>query len=250
MAAVVVAGLHLGLFAMLGIGHALPPSLPAAEPVMVELFTPPPVEPPPPPVATPEPGGAPAADAASEPAAPTLEPATPAPARPRLAVAPPPQVETVAAAPVAALASALPLLGADQLAGALTAGDGGGGGGSGTGAGGGNGSGVGACDMVRRVQDRLRATPTVRTAVAEAERTLNASGRAMLVWNGDWLQSGAQAGKGLAGVRQAIALEVAFAPEACRRQSMRGLAVVSLSDGGPKLALGRAAWRWSDLLGV
>jgi len=106
--------------------------------------------------------------------------------------------------------------------------------------------------MVRRVQDRLRRTPSVRTAVNDAGRAMNASGRAMLIWDGDWLQSQGQAGKGLAGVRQAIALEVAFSPAECRAQTMAGLAVLSLEDGpgGARLALGRGRWRWSDLLGA
>ena len=106
--------------------------------------------------------------------------------------------------------------------------------------------------MVRRVQARLRATASARAATAEADRALNASGRAMVVWNGDWLQSGGQAGKGLAGVRQAIALEIAFAPAECRNQAMRGMVVLSMADGSgaPRVALGRGAWRWSDLLGV
>ena len=106
--------------------------------------------------------------------------------------------------------------------------------------------------MVRRVQDRLRRTPSVRTAVSEAGRSMNASGRAILVWDGDWLQSQGQSGKGLAGVRQAIALEVAFAPAECRTQRMTGLAVLKLEDGadGARIALGKGSWRWSDLLGA
>ena len=72
--------------------------------------------------------------------------------------------------------------------------------------------------------------------------------RALLVWDGDWVQTPGQAGKGLAGVRQAIALEVAFAPEACRRQPMRGLVLISFA-GGPRVVFGTASWRWSQLLG-
>jgi hypothetical protein len=76
------------------------------------------------------------------------------------------------------------------------------------------------------------------------------AGQALLVWDGDWRQNPGQAGKGLAGVRQAIALEVAFAPLACRTQPMRGLVLVTLSDGpgGARVALGTGRWRWSDLL--
>lgn len=176
---------------------------------------------------------------------------------------PPPDVEPLPASP-APPGPPLPLLGAAQLAGAMTAGpgsgggdgDGPGGGGSGAGAGSGSGNGAGAsggrCDMVRRVQDRLRRTPSVRTAVSEAGRAMNASGRAILVWDGDWLQSQGQSGKGLAGVRQAIALEVAFSPPECKTQAMHGLAVLSIEDGpgSARLALGKSSWRWSDLLGA
>lgn len=146
------------------------------------------------------------------------------------------------------------VIGEAQLAGALKAGTGQGAGvGSGPGGGGGSGGGTGgSCDMVRRLQDALRADPEVRAAVAQAHRAMPASGRAILVWDGDWIQDPAQSGKGLAGVRQAIALEIAFAPRECRTQPMRGLAVIAFADGpgAPRLALGESSWRWSDLLGA
>ena len=100
--------------------------------------------------------------------------------------------------------------------------------------------------MIGRLQDALRSDPEVRAAVAEAHGA--AGRRALLVWDGDWVQTPGQAGKGLAGVRQAIALEVAFAPEACRRQPMRGLVLISFA-GGPRVVFGTASWRWSQLLG-
>lgn len=77
-------------------------------------------------------------------------------------------------------------------------------------------------------------------------------GRALLVWNGDWVTSPGEAGKGLAGVRQAIAVEVAFAPAACRSETVRGYAVLALGDGpdAPRLALGPGVWRWRDLTGA
>ena len=181
-------------------------------------------------------------------------------ARPRKVVAkPPPDVEPLPAAP-APPGPPLPLLGAAQLAGAATVGSGpGGGAGNGVGgaggtggSGAGSGSGGGTCDMVRWVQDAVRDDAAVRRAVIAASEEMNASGRAILVWNGDWLQSRNQSGKGLAGVRQAIALEVAFAPAECRTQRMTGLAVLKLEDGadGARIALGKGSWRWSDLLGA
>jgi len=46
------------------------------------------------------------------------------------------------------------------------------------------------------------------------------------------------------------AMEVAFAPDACRARPMRGLVLISFSDapGGARLALGKGAWRWGDML--
>ena len=105
--------------------------------------------------------------------------------------------------------------------------------------------------MVRRLQAALRADPDIRAAVAGARTAPGEGRRTLVIWNGDWVQNPGQAGKGLAGVRQAIALEVAFAPRECRAQAMRGYAVIALADGpgAPRLALGRGAWRWTDLLG-
>ena len=104
--------------------------------------------------------------------------------------------------------------------------------------------------MVRRLQEALRRDARVQAAAAEAHRASGGRGSAILVWNGDWLRSGAEDGKGLAGVRQAISLGVAFAPEACRAQAMNGLVLISLNDspGSARLALGARHWRWSDLL--
>ena len=104
--------------------------------------------------------------------------------------------------------------------------------------------------MVRRLQDVLRHDRRVQEAVAEAHRAAGGRGAAIMVWNGDWVRHGVEDGKGLAGVRQAIAVGVAFAPEACRTEAVRGLVLISLSDapGSAKLALGGGRWRWSDLL--
>jgi hypothetical protein len=140
-----------------------------------------------------------------------------------------------------------------QLAGATVAGPGGGvggrGGARGTGGAGGSGAGDGGCDMVRWLQDALRDDPEVRAAVTRAQAEVG-PGKALLVWNGDWIRNPGEAGEGLAGVRQAIAMEVAFAPHACRAQPMRGLVLISFSDGagGPRLALGNGSWRWGDML--
>lgn len=245
---------HLVLFALLVSSPSPPIKILAPEPepraVVVTLTRPPPPPPPAPIVADPPPGPVKAEPAAApSPAPPRAVPARAAP-RPRpVRTPPPPEVPTLPANP-APVVAAMAVIGEAQLAGALKAGSG-----QGSGAGGGGGSGGasgGSCDMVRRLQDALRADPEVRAAVAQAHRAMPASGRAILVWDGDWIQDPGQAGKGLAGVRQAIALEVAFAPRECRTQTMRGLAVIAFAEGpaAPRLALGEASWRWSDLLGA
>jgi hypothetical protein len=123
------------------------------------------------------------------------------------------------------------LLSDSQLAGAATVGGAGGG---------------GTCDMARAVQQALRRDPMVHAAVEDAHR----SGRAIMLWNGDWVRSGDQDGKGLSAVREAVTWEVAFAPEACRNIRMHGLVLLSLADGSTRFALGSGDWRWSDLLGL
>ena len=122
-----------------------------------------------------------------------------------------------------------------QLSGAASVGEEGAGGG-----------GSGGCDTARMVQQALRADALVRTAVADARR----QGKAIMMWNGDWVRSGAQEGKGLSAVRQAIMWKVAFSPESCRNETMHGTVVLSLADGGTRFAIGADSWRWSDLLGL
>lgn len=212
------------------------------DPVVLSLVEPPP----PPPPTDPEPAAAgPPRASPSPPVRP--EPPRPAPPRALRPVPVPPEVvpvvlpATPSPQPVAGLSEA-------QLAGAITAG-----GGSGAGGGGAGAAGEGqTCDMVRRLQAALREDPEVRAAAAEAQRSVAEAGKAaVLVWDGDWIRSGAQEGKGLAGVRQAIIMEVGFAPEACRREPVQGRVVLSMADGpgSPRLVLGSGRWRWTDLLG-
>jgi hypothetical protein len=121
-----------------------------------------------------------------------------------------------------------------DLAGASTSGSGSGGGGE--------------CNMARRIEAALRKDNLVQAAVAEA----SGSSKAIMVWDGDWVQSHSEDGKGLAAVREAIVWEIAFAPAACRAQAMHGLMLLSLRDssGSARLALGHGDWRWSDLLAL
>jgi hypothetical protein len=127
------------------------------------------------------------------------------------------------------------LLSDAQLAGAASAGEGSGGGGGG-----------GSCDTARAVQQALRKDPLVRTAVQDAGRT----GKAVMLWNGDWVRTGGQEGKGLSAVREAVMWHIAFIPEACRNERMHGMVVLSLADGSTRFAIGSGDWRWSDLLGL
>jgi hypothetical protein len=141
---------------------------------------------------------------------------------------------------------------AAELAGAARAGQGMGQG-SGQGLGGAVGSGAGRCDMLERLEARLRRDDRVREAARRAVAGEGQGpGRAIRVWNGDWVRHPGEAGGGLAAVREAIIWEVGFAPPDCRGQAVRGLVQVALGDGpgDPRLVLGAGTWRWSDLLGI
>jgi hypothetical protein len=120
-------------------------------------------------------------------------------------------------------------LSATDLAGAASADSGGGG---------------GQCDLARQLQGALRRDPLVQAAVA------GSGSKAIMVWNGDWVRTNGEDGKGLAAVREAITWEIAFAPEACRSRPVHGLILLSMNTapGAPRLAVGMGEWRWSDLL--
>lgn len=215
-AALSVAGHAVVLFLVLS---ARPPTPLAPEdpPMSVQL-----VQLPLPPPETPKPDPAPP------------EPAKPPPprhiARPAKAP-PPPQVLPLPAGKPSPVADASEVSDG-QLASAATVGSGGGG---------------RACDMTQRLQVALRKDPQVQAAIAEAH-----AGRAMMVWNGDWVRHGGQDGDGLAAVREAIMWEVGFAPAACRTEPMRGLVAISLNDGpvASRLVMGSGDWRWADLLKI
>lgn len=219
-----VAG-HLAIAAAILAVHGDPPGLVEPAPMAVQLVAPRPEPPPAPPAVTPD-------RAAPGPPRPT-PPSPPPPRRlgrpqrqptpePLVAVSGPPS-DRAAEVSEAALAQA------------TTAGAGGGG------------AGGRPCDMVLRLQTALRRDARVQAAVAEAR---SGSSKAMLVWNGDWIRSGAQEGNGLAALREAIMWEVGFAPEACRAEPVRGLVLISLADapGSARLVVGADRWRWSDLL--
>lgn len=234
---------HLILLPAILLATTRPPEpAAAADPILVSLIQPPPPPPPPP---APDPAlmddPVPAkASASPSPASPAPPRPEPTPARPRPArVTPPADVPPLPASPAPSTGEAFVTVGEGQWAGATRAG-------SGSGSGSGTGAGGGSCDMVRRLQDALRADPDIRSAVSSAQSQVGAS-RALLLWNGSWVRSPGQSGNGLAGVRQAIAVEVAFAPEACRERAMRGLVLLTFADGA-RIALGGGQWRWADLL--
>jgi hypothetical protein len=204
----------------------IPPLVEA--PIPVEIVAPPPPPPPPKPKASPRAASAPPKTADK-----------PAPGRPASAPivahqtpTPPVPVETVAAGRVKGAPSqgtgSADGVSEGELAGAATAGSG-----DGTGEG---------CDMAGRVQAALRKDSLVQAQVAPR------SGRAIRVWNGDWVQTDNEDGRGLSAVREAILWAVGFAPKECRNETVRGL--VLFHAGGTRLVLGAGQWRWSDLLMV
>jgi hypothetical protein len=120
-------------------------------------------------------------------------------------------------------------LSASDLAGAQSADSGGGG---------------GQCDLARQLQGALRKDPLVQAAVA------GSGGKAIRIWNGGWVQSNGEDGKGLAAVREAISWVIAFAPETCKSRPVHGLILLSMNTepGAARLAVGaNQEWRWSDL---
>jgi hypothetical protein len=210
---------------------------PQVEPSPIEVSIAPlpvvPPPPPPPPDIAPDPPS-PLPDAAPKRAPPHATHATaarrpaPAPLRAR-------PVAVAAASPLPAAAAASPgdgLSDAD-VAGAARVGDG---------------RPHGECDMASRLQAALRRDRTVLAQAAAAVR--QADGRALRIWDGDWVQNGAEDGKGLSAVREAVVVEVAFAPAACRAEQVRGLVLLTLGDGpgAVRIAVGSGQWRWSDLL--
>jgi hypothetical protein len=224
------AAAHVAVFSVLfwpGLASPPAPSEPSAIPVTV-VQSPAPEQPGPP--ATPGPP-APAPHAAAPHAISQPAPVPVArPTSPRLAMAAP--LPPVDAAPADDNSD---VLNASQLAGALSADNEGGGGGGNNG---------GGCDTARIVQQALRRDPLVHTAVEDAHRL----GKSVMLWNGDWVRSGTQDGKGLSAVREAIVWELAFTPEACRNKPVHGLVLLSLADGNTRFAIGAGDWRWSDLL--
>jgi hypothetical protein len=157
----------------------------------------------------------------------------PALARPALARPTPARRDhdTLASTDSAASAGSSAELSEAQLAGAEVAGSGSGASGR-------------PCDMAARLQASLRKDPLVQSAVAKF------AGKAVRVWDGDWVWFEGDDGKGLTAVRQAMMWEIAFAPAACRAEPMHGLVVLSANgaQGGARLAVGVGQWRWSDLL--
>ena len=206
-----------------------PPVAVDAPPIQVQLveLLPEPPAPPAPKPPSPEP---PAPTPPKPKAAPVEKPSPPRRAIARPAPAPPD------VAPL--LAETGPLTNPDaevsdaELASAATADSGGGGGGR-------------ACNMLQWLQGKLRKDRRVQSAMADAHR-----GRAIRVWNGDWVRHPGQEGNGLAAVREAIMWEVAFAPEACRAERVRGLVSLSLNDGpgSARVVMGSGDWRWSDVV--
>lgn len=208
------AGVHLIVLTALFWPRARPPASPddpPPPPIQISLGEQPKPQPPGPPAAAPE-------------------------ARQDIVAPPQPVVPPTIPVITTAAPDNSDLLSEAELAGATSAGEG-------TEGGGGGG---GRCDTARAVQQALRRDPLVRAAVADANR----QGKATMLWNGDWVQSGGQDGKGLSAVREAVMWKIAFIPEACRNERMHGLVLLSLADGGTRFGIGAGDWRWSDLLGL
>lgn len=237
---------HVLILAALVWARPQPPEPPEAPAMEVGLFDAGLLQGPEPPSAAP-PAPTPPAKAVEKKKPVEKKPVVKAVARRTVARRPPPDVETLAASDEPEIEYA-PEVTEAELASAATVASGAG---AGSGAGIGGGGGGGRCDMLRMLQDALRKDPMVQAAIA-AHRSSGQGRHAIRIWNGDWVMSRGQDGKGLAAVRQAMIWEIGFAPHACRTQPMRGQVLISLADspGAPRLLLGSGSWRWSDLVMV
>ena len=228
LAGTVSVAVHVAALLALMAAWKYQPKPPEPEPMSVSLVAPGPA-------LTVSPDPAPSAPAATKAA-----PDKPPPKRNIARVTHAPIPPDLSPLPAEDKPTAIAELGESDIAGAGTAESGGGG----------SGGAGGSCNMVRLIQNGLRRDGLVQAAVADAHRLAAPGGRAILVWNGDWVRNLSQDGKGLAAVREAILWEVGFAPAACRAQMVHGLVLVSLTDApGVRLAIGTPGeWRWSDLL--
>ena len=105
----------------------------------------------------------------------------------------------------------------------------------------------GQCNMTKILQAALRNDRRVQNAISNARGSRS---RPVLVWNGDWVRNEGEDGEGLAQVREAMIVEIGFAPKDCRAEPMHGLVLISLNDGpgAARLVFGSGLWRWTDLL--
>ncbi|MFI4934457.1 MAG: hypothetical protein ACHP7N_07550 [Caulobacterales bacterium] len=219
---------HGALLAALIVGQTAPARLVEPEAINVSLLR---LAPPAPPV-PPPPAPKPALQAAAP-----KETVEPAPTRSMVRHATPTEADALPEPP--ARADGAPSQGSGltdaQLAGAASAG---------------SGSPGGSCDMARRVQTALRRDPLVQAALSQGVRAGAPTSKAIMIWDGDWVQSPSEDGKGLAAVREAMMWEIAFAPKACRTEPVRGLVLFSMNEapGAARLVVGQGEWRWSDLL--
>jgi len=220
---------HLGILLALVGAQPDPPPVTDLPPIQVQLVE---LRPEPPAPPAPKPSPEPPAPTPPKPKAAAKKPSPPRKAIARPTPKAPPDVRPLLAQtgpetnPDADVSDA-------ELASAATADSGGGGGGG------------RACNMAQWLQGKLRKDRKVQAAMADAHR-----GRPIRVWNGDWVRHPGQEGAGLAAVREAIMWEVAFAPEACRAERVRGLVALSLNDGpgSARVVMGAGDWRWSDLV--
>jgi hypothetical protein len=206
------AGAHVAVFGVLFFAHAkAPPAKPEPAPIMLSLIDTPKPTPPVPPEPEKIDTGSPVI--APDPKPPTIHI----------------QNQSMTQVTIDDMSD---VLSDSQLSGAATVGEGGDPG--------------GACDMGQLVQRALRRDPLVHNAVQNANRM----GKAIMVWNGDWVRTGMEDGKGLSAVREAILWEVGFAPASCRTKPVHGVVLLSLADGRTRFAVGTGEWRWTDLLHV
>ncbi len=108
------------------------------------------------------------------------------------------------------------------------------------------------CDMLARLQQRLRTDPEALKALQSVPSSARSVANAILLWDGTWTDAQALGGVAVFGpLHDAVVQTVRSAPPACQTEQVRGPRLIAVPDGKGStiVGLGSGLWRWTDLMG-
>ena len=109
-----------------------------------------------------------------------------------------------------------------------------------------------ACELTGALQASLQTDPSVQEALERVPASSRSVANALLLWNGDWMDSGEMGGEAaLAPIRDVVVAGVLSEPADCRSRTIQGPRFLSVttSSGTALLVFGSGVWRWGDILG-